>query len=172
MTFWRFVREMQGKLSTALRSLLDAGIVFIVVGGVAAVLNGAPVDTFDLDVVFSTDPENLDRLLRWLDAADAIFRIQPDRRLRPNLSHLAAARHLNLLTRYCPVDLLGNIGENLGFEQLLPHSPEMEISEGVRAPVLNLETIISIKEKLGFEKDLRALPLLRRTLEELKRSKS
>jgi hypothetical protein len=119
---------------------------------------------------FSTDPKNLDRLLRWLDAADAIFRIQPERRLRPNLNHLAAGRHLNLLTQYGPVDLLGNMGDNLGFEQPLPVSPKIEISEGVRVPVLNLETIISIKEKLGFEKDLSALPILRLTLE-LKRGK-
>jgi predicted nucleotidyltransferase len=163
---------MQNKLSAALRSLSDSGVVFIVVGGVAAALNSAPVDTYDVDIVFSKDRENLDRLVRWLDAADAIFRIQPERRLRPNCSHLAAARHLNLLTRYGPVHLLGTIGDNLGFEQLLPLSPEMEIFDGIRIPVLNLETIISIKEKLGFEKDLRALPTLRRTLEEQKRIKS
>jgi hypothetical protein len=36
---------------------------FIVVGGVAAVLRGAPVSTFDLDVVHSTAPENIGRLL-------------------------------------------------------------------------------------------------------------
>jgi hypothetical protein len=34
---------------TALRSLGEGRVKFIVVGGLAAVLNGAPVNTFDLD---------------------------------------------------------------------------------------------------------------------------
>ena len=38
-----------------LRTLTDHGVEFIVVGGVAAVLRGAPINTFDLDVVYSTE---------------------------------------------------------------------------------------------------------------------
>jgi hypothetical protein len=36
---------------------------FVVVGGVCAVLHGAPVATFDLDVVHSQDSANIRRLL-------------------------------------------------------------------------------------------------------------
>ena len=42
----------------------------------------------------------------------------------------------------------------------------MEIGEGLRIRVLNLETLIQIKEQLHSEKDRAMLPLLRRTLEE------
>jgi len=38
-----------------LRALEAAAAEFIVVGGLAAVLDGAPVSTFDLDVVHSRD---------------------------------------------------------------------------------------------------------------------
>ena len=58
------------------------------------------------------------------------------------------------------------IGQGLGFAELLAGSNEMEIGAGVRVRVLNLETVISVKEYLGSEKDLAALPVLRRTLEE------
>jgi hypothetical protein len=34
----------------ALRALREGGVEFAVVGGIAAVLNGAPVNTFDLDI--------------------------------------------------------------------------------------------------------------------------
>lgn len=34
-----------------LSALLDAGVEFIVVGGVSATLNGAPINIFDLDAV-------------------------------------------------------------------------------------------------------------------------
>lgn len=45
----------------------------------------------------------------------------------------------------------------------------MAIGEGFRIPVLNLETLIRLKEELGGEKDKAVLPILRTTLDELKR---
>jgi hypothetical protein len=64
------------KLIAALRALHDGGVELVLVGGLAAVLNGAPVDTFDVDVVHSRDPANVARLLPVLAALDALFRIQ------------------------------------------------------------------------------------------------
>jgi predicted nucleotidyltransferase len=156
------------KFYGALKSLSDAGIDFILVGGLAAIIQGAPVVTRDVDVVFSRAPENLARILRWLEQSDAIFRNQPDRKLRPNHSHVAAGKHLNLLTVYGPVDLLGTAGEGLGYEELVPNSSEIEIDDSLRIRVLNLDTIISIKEKIASEKDLAVLPTLRSTLKELR----
>ncbi|MGB6942426.1 MAG: hypothetical protein WBE37_08535 [Bryobacteraceae bacterium] len=53
---------------------------------------------------------------------------------------------------------MGTIGRNLGYAE-----------EGVRIRVLDLETIIALKEELGGEKDRAVLPTLRRTLEERRR---
>jgi hypothetical protein len=156
----------EGKLIATLRALRDGGVDFILVGGLAAVLNGAPVDTFDTDVVHSRDVSNIERLLPVLESLDAVFRIHPERRLRPNASHLASAGHLNLITRYGPLDLLGTIGRNHGYEDLMAHSAEMDIGEKLRIRVLDLETIIGIKEELGGEKDRAVLPILRRTFDE------
>ena len=76
--------------------------------------------------------------------------------------------HQNLITKYGPLDLLGTIGADLGYEELIPRSTEMLIAEGVRVRILNLETLIEVKEELNGEKDRAMLPLLRRTLEENK----
>ena len=46
---------------------------------------------------------------------DAIFRIQPERRLKPQPSHLTASGHLNLLTCYGPLDLRATIGRGLSY---------------------------------------------------------
>jgi len=135
----------------------------------AAVLNGAPVNTFDIHVVHSREPANVARILRVLEDLDAVFRIQPDRRLKPNASHLASGGHLNLITRHGPLDLPGTIGRDLGYQELIPHSAGLDSSDGLRIRVLDLETIIEIKEQIGGEKDLAALPILRRTLEEKRR---
>jgi predicted nucleotidyltransferase len=159
----------ESRLFATLRSLCERDIQFIIVGGLAAVLNGAPVQTYDVDLVYSRDQANVDRLLNFLQEIDAIFRIQPERRLRPTGSHLTAGGHLNLLTRFGPVDLLASIGQNLGYSDLLPHSSEMDIGEEIRVRVLNLETLISIKEQLASEKDVAVLPILCQTLREMKK---
>lgn len=158
----------EGKLVATLRHLCEAGVQFILVGGVAAVLQGAPIQTFDIDVVYSRDPENIHRLQAVLNSLDAIFRIQPERRLRPNETHLAAGGHLNLLTRFGPVDVLGSIGQQLAFEDLLPLSNQMDIGPGLRVRVLNLDVLIAIKEHLASDKDLAVLPVLRQTLRQIK----
>jgi hypothetical protein len=149
-----------------LEALAEHQVDFIVVGGVCAVLHGAPVATFDLDVVHARAPENLGRLLTALHALDAYYREQPERKLRPTLSHLASSGHQLLLTRSGPLDLLGTIGEDLAYEDLLAQTTELAISERLRVRLLNLETLIAIKEEMAREKDQAVLPTLRRTLEE------
>ena len=157
------------RLLEILRKLEERKTHFIIVGGVAAVLNGAPVQTFDIDLVYSTSPENIERLLSVLASLDAVFRIQPERRLKPTASHLSGKGHLNLLTSSGPLDLLGSVGRNLAYEDLLSHCLDMNIGEGLRVKVLDLETLISIKEELGSDKDIAVLPILRQTLQEAKK---
>ena len=55
--------------------LAEHGVEFIIVGGVAAVLQGASLTTFDLDVLHRRTPENVDRLLRALARLGAALAI-------------------------------------------------------------------------------------------------
>ena len=95
--------------------------------------------------------------------------LQPERRLRPSASHLASAGHQLLTTRFGPLDLLGEIGAGYTYENLLPGSVAVQVGEGLSVRVLNLETLITIKEQLGEDKDRAVIPVLRRTLEEKRR---
>jgi predicted nucleotidyltransferase len=149
-----------------LQALVEREVDFIVVGGVAIVLTGAAYNTFDLDVVHSTDPENVARLLDALEGLDAYYRIQPERRFRPNASHLTSPGHQLLLTKYGPLDLLGRIGNGRSYDDLLPHAVLMDFNGGLRIRVLDVETQIAVKEETGREKDLPGLLLLRHVLEE------
>ncbi|HEX3685283.1 MAG TPA: hypothetical protein VHU83_22305 [Bryobacteraceae bacterium] len=76
---------------------------------------------------------------------------------------------MNLLTRYGPLDLLGTIGQNLGYEELVAHSAEFDLGGGLRVRVLDLETLIEFEQQLGGEKDVAILPILRRTLSEIQK---
>lgn len=77
-------------LPALLAKLCDSGIEFIIVGGVAAVLQGAPITTTDLDIVHRRTPANVVRLLDVLRELDAIMRYDMARRnLRPTAEMLA-----------------------------------------------------------------------------------
>ena len=149
-----------------LRTLNEHAVEYIVVGGVGAVLQGAPVSTFDLDIVHSRTPDNLQRLLAALKNLDAHYRMQPERRIRPGASHLVSPGNQLLMTNYGPLDLPGVIGQSEGYEQLLGFTREIEVASAVTIRVLGLPKLIEVKLETAGEKDLGTLPILRKTLEE------
>jgi len=140
-------------------------VEFIVVGMTAGVLQGAPAVTFDLDILYARNSDNIQRLLAALADLDAVFR-NDDRRLRPNESHLASKGHKLLMTRYGVVDVLGALDE-LEYGDLLEDTVELSL-DPMRVRVLSLARLIEVKEKAGREKDLAVLPLLRATLSRAK----
>ena len=150
---------------SALRALSEGGVSFVIVGGIAAVLNGAPVTTFDLDIVPARDDENIANLARVLEALGASYRTHPGRQIKPSVSHLSSPGHHSLMTNCGPLDVLGTIGRGLEYQALLPHTVEMQLGQDLQVLVLTLEILIALKEELGSEKDLAVLPVLRRTLE-------
>jgi hypothetical protein len=149
-----------------LRVLHDHGVEFIVVGGVCAVLHGAPVTTFDLDVVHARTSSNVDRLLQALGELGATSRSHPGRQVAPGRSHLESGGHQLLTTKHGPLDLLGSVGSGRGFDELKQCSSVVQLAPDLAVRVLSLETLIELKEAVGHEKDLATLPILRRTLRE------
>ena len=59
----------QHKLLATLQAFHQAGALFILFGGLAAVLQGAPIQTYDIDLVYSREPENIGRVLSVLASA-------------------------------------------------------------------------------------------------------
>jgi hypothetical protein len=155
-----------------LENLAAHGVDFIVVGGIAAVLQGAPVATFDLDVVHSRKPANLDRLLSALTSLGARYRTPGAETQSPSRSHLLSAGHQLLMTRSGPLDLLGTIGAEQGYQELVSKTSVVHVSREIEVRVLNLSTLIELKERLARDKDRAMLAILRRTLEEKQKESS
>jgi hypothetical protein len=153
-----------------LQRLVEHEIDFIVVGGICAVLHGAPVATFDLDLVHSRTSENIRRLLLALESLDARYREPASRGLKPDSSHLSSPGHQLLMTKFGLLDLLGSIGDGHDYDDLCSQVSEMKLTSGLTVRVLNLATLIKTKEETGGEKDRAILPTLRRTLEEKSRT--
>jgi len=153
-----------------LRQLSSAGVEFIVVGGAAAVLHGAPITTEDLDIVHRRSPENVSRLKTLLDKLDARVRELANRRLPPQESALLGDGHVLLSTRLGPLDCLGTLIDGRGFEELVSHSDSIK-DEGVEFLVVDLPTLIELKTKTGRAKDRLMLPVLVALAEQLDDSK-
>jgi len=153
-----------------LRQLSSAGVEFIVVGGAAAVLHGAPITTEDLDIVHRRSPENVSRLKTLLDKLDAHVRELANRRLPPQESALLGDGHVLLSTRLGPLDCLGTLIDGRGFEELVSHSESIK-DEGAEFLVVDLPTLIELKTKTGRAKDRLMLPVLVALAEELDDSK-
>lgn len=139
------------------------------VGGVAAVLGGAPISTFDLDVVHRRTTDNVERLLAALAELDARYRDPAGRVLRPEPHGLAGPGHHLLMTRCGPLDVLGQIGAGSAYDDLRDESEELALGS-FTVRVLGLPALIRSKEQAGRDKDRAVLAILRRTLAERERT--
>ena len=139
-------------------------VEYIVVGGVAAVIRGAPVTTFDLDALVRIDEDNAERLSLALDALDARYR-EHQSTIRPTKEDILAGGHLLLLTRAGPLDVLGFIGDDDRYEDLLAQSSEVAMTVGTFR-VLDLEELIRQKRKSDRPKDRTMLELLEAVLKQ------
>ena len=147
-------------------ALVEAEVDFVVVGGVAAVLHGAPATTFDLDLVHSREPASCGRLVEALQRLEACYREQLPKRISPRAQDLLGPGHHLLMTSEGPLDLLGSVVGGRGFEELASRSTWLDLGTGLRVRLLDLETLIELKTELGREKDRAQVLLLRKTLEE------
>jgi len=96
-------------LSAILEGLLKAEIKFILVGGLAAVVQGAPVTTMDVDIVHNRSPENLSKLIAFLKSIDATYRRTDDKVIEPNEGDISGMGHFLFTTRFGPLDVLAYI---------------------------------------------------------------
>lgn len=137
-------------------------VEYIVVGGVAAVIHGAPTTTFDLDTLVCLNQANAERLASALSQLEARFR-EHRRTIRPTVEDILAGGHLLLMTRAGPLDVLGYIGEKQRYEDLLSDSSEIGMNVGALR-VLDLEALIAEKKRMGRLKDRAAVELLEEVL--------
>lgn len=139
-------------------------VEFVVAGGVAAILEGAPIATFDLDIVYRRAAKNNSRLASALEELNALYKDPAGRRITPDALKLETINRHLLRTDFGPLDVLRYIGKDLSYEELLERSIEYEVG-GLNLLVLDLATVIETKETADRDKDRASLPILRRTLE-------
>jgi hypothetical protein len=140
-----------------LSALAEAGVHFILVGGLAGVVHGSARATYDIDVVYARDEGNLARLAQALAPFDPYLRGAP-RGLPFSLDVDTLRKGLNftLTTAVGDIDLLGEITGGGRYEALLPKTVVVR-AFGAEIRCLDLETLISVKRAAGRPRDLEAI---------------
>lgn len=156
----------EADFNSILQVMINHQVDFIVVGGICAVLHGAPITTFDLDLVHGRSEANIKRLMPALKELDAHYREHSPKHIIPNAADLKKPGHHLLMTLYGPLDLLGSVTRERGYEELKDHAVKVSLDDDFEIMILDLAMLIRIKEEAGFEKDTAVLPILRRTLDE------
>lgn len=135
--------------------LHEAGVEFIVVGGVAAAFHGSARHTVDLDILAPMALENLQRLILALADCRPKFFTRPDLPVvTPDNHNLRGIKNLYLMTDLGRLDVLG-ILEGFGdYHAMLTHAVEADLGASIgRCKVLDLDTLIAVKRSVGRQKD-------------------
>jgi predicted nucleotidyltransferase len=154
------------EFKNVLVALTSAGVDFIVIGGVAAIVHGGARVTFDLDVVYSRTPENCSRL----GAALRPYKPYP-RGAPPELPFIwdektiRRGTNFTLTTTLGDIDLLGEVAGGGSYEDLLPFAEQYD-PFGIRCRCISLEKLIELKRAAGRPKDFETIAELEAILEE------
>ena len=159
-------KSMNVNLGAILEGLKAAGVDFILVGGLAAVVQGAPVTTLDVDIVHSQSPENIARLIAFLRSVDAFHRRLDDKMIPPDAGDISGTGQALFTTRLGPLDVLAVIEEGKGYGDLLEHTVGIAF-RGHTIRVLDLKMLTQLKRNSTDPKDKQRLPVLEETLRQL-----
>jgi len=165
---FEFLREPpELRLRVLLRGLTEGGVDFVVIGGVAVILQASPRFTKDLDICYAPDNENLDRLGAVLIELGAKLReVDEDLPFVPDGHTLRRTQILTLTTSDGGIDLLVDPDGSPGYPTLRRRASEIDI-DGILVRVASIDDLISMKRAAGRPQDvvdLESLEIARRRL--------
>ncbi len=147
-------------LETAIQSLADNGVDFVIVGGVAIKIHSSAYVTLDLDFCYSRTQENLSKIVSALSG----FNPRP-RDFPKELPYFFDERTLQNATNFTfetdigDIDLLGEVAGVGTYTEVEKSSVVFEIY-GRDVRVLSIGALIDAKRAAGRTKDLLVLPEL------------
>jgi predicted nucleotidyltransferase len=138
-------------------------VEFIIIGGMAAVAQGAPVTTFDLDICYRREPKNIKRLV------DALSEFNPKLRNAPkelpfifDKNTIEYGCNFALSTDVGDIDLFGEVEGVGGYDEIKNKAIKLEIF-GFKVDVMHISDLIKAKEKMMRPKDRASIEILKET---------
>jgi predicted nucleotidyltransferase len=132
-----------------LEDLNEAGVDYVLVGGIAMIRHGVVRATRDVDAVFDPSEENVKRIRGLIERWQAT---------RPDgspvvLDQVTSDRTIHLSTPHGDLDLLSEKIAGIPFTQLRERA-EIKQVDGAPAAICSLADLVSLKRAAGRERDL------------------
>lgn len=145
-------------MATDFRALVDAlsaeQVDYVVIGGVALVLQGAPRTTADLDICYDRSSENVERLARSLAPWNPRLRGAPDGLpFRLDARTIRSGLNFTLTTDRGDIDLLGEVTGVGNYRAVAADAQTLSLY-GHDVRVMSLDTLERAKRAAGRLKDL------------------
>jgi len=147
----------------ALRTLNDHGVRYVLIGGYASSVLGAPIITNDVDVCCERTPGNMDRLAEALQVLQAELRVaggDDDLPVILDGRTIAAGDSFAFHTDAGGLDVLGTPSGTGGFRDLDADATAYDLGEGLIVRVVSLDDLIRMKEAASRPKDQAHLHVL------------
>jgi hypothetical protein len=136
-----------------LQALAAGGVDFVVIGGVAGGAHGSSYPTYDLDIAYARDRENLERLAEVLRTLGARLRgAQPDVPFILDAETLENGMHFTFTTPFGSIDILADPDGAPPYGRLRDRSTSATV-RGEQVRVASLDDLIAMKEASGRNKD-------------------
>lgn len=155
-----------------LEALEAHGVRYVVIGAVAAIAQGYPLTTHDLDVTPARDPENLERLTEALRDLGVKLRVTdgPAVEFPLEAPFLGEAASWTLETADgLWFDVIFEPAGTAGYADLVRDAATLDFGAGLVTQVASLRDLIRMKQAAGRPKDLAQIPALQATLEQWRR---
>jgi hypothetical protein len=137
-----------------LRALVEGGVEFIIVGGVAATAHGSAHVTADLDIVYGRARDNVRRLAAALAPLKPYLRgAPPGLPFEFDADTIERGLNFTLTTLAGDLDVLGEAAGGGTFPALSAHTETRSLL-GFDVRFVDLETLIRLKRAAGRPKDL------------------
>lgn len=137
-----------------MRALVEHEVRFVLIGGWAAKLHGSPTVTADIDICYSRDLVNLERLAAALGGLDVRLRgINDEVPFVLDAHSLRAGDTFTLTTSVGDIDLIASPAGSRGFEALHSAADTLDLGD-FSVAVASLPDLVSMKRAAGRPKDL------------------
>jgi hypothetical protein len=154
---------------TSLRTLVEHGVDFVVVGGIAGVAHGSAYMTHDLDIAYARTAENLTALAAALTDLGARLRGAPeDVPFLLDAETLKQGAHFTFETTAGPLDILDRPDGSPPYEELKRRAGKPFDVDGLPVYVASLDDLIAMKEATGRPRDALAASELRMLADEVR----
>jgi hypothetical protein len=148
------------------QAMNNAGIRYLVVGGVAVNLHGYSRFTGDLDIVMALDADNLEKLAGLMEKRRFAQRLPIDVRLLSDRERvqqwiidkgMTAYTYIDSTMPQFSLDIL--VGESLQYPELESHKVVINAGD-LPIPVISIDDLIGMKKRANRQKDLEDIAAL------------